>query len=299
MSKNHPRPPSLEASLASGRKLFYPGAGWGSRTAVRSAPSNNGWEAYYSPLSGPTKSTALGVTAPRAVLIQSVAWPHLIGFWIPAQGTETEPVRKTSPDSRRGFLGAISFLGTDIGRPRMMPLETAVSDIITAMSRRAEIDKRIALLESEVAAKRSEIDALKAERSQIVENLKPLEDINLIGGGALEATAKLAPSPMTEPSSNASAANGRVKNKPVPPMPQSEFETVATEIITRNGLPMQAAALREAFYMNGHPIPGVNPRENFNTKVTRARSRLVLRNTTDGLWPRKLRKPKGAHWLFY
>jgi hypothetical protein len=49
-SKHHPRPPNLEASLASERKLSYSGTGWGSRKAVHSVPSNNGWEAYHSPL---------------------------------------------------------------------------------------------------------------------------------------------------------------------------------------------------------------------------------------------------------
>ena len=179
-----------------------------------------------------------------------------------------------------------------------MPLETAVSDILTAMSRYAEIDKRIALLESEVATKQSEIDALKAERSQIGEDLKPLENINLVGSGALKATATLVLSPITEPASNAVATNGVARNEPVPPMPQSEFEALATEIITRTGRPMPAPTLRQAFYSDGHPIPGVNPRQNFNTKVTRARERGFLRNTTEGLWPRGLRKPKGSNWTF-
>ena len=63
----------------------------------------------------------------------------------------------------------------------------------------------------------------------------------------------------------------------------------------RNQLvPLMSQSALEALAPQGDPISGVNPRENFNAKI-----RGVLLNPTEGLWPRNVRKPKGADWTFY
>ena len=109
-SKHHPRPPNLEASLASERKLSYSGTvGVLGRLCTQSLQTTGGKP--ITPRSGPTKSTALGVLPPRAVSIQSEAWPHPIGFRRPAQGTETEPDGKTFLRLASGLSRCYIILG--------------------------------------------------------------------------------------------------------------------------------------------------------------------------------------------
>jgi hypothetical protein len=69
-------------------------------------------------------------------------------------------------------------------------------------------------------------------------------------------------------------------------MPQADFEKIATDILLKNRGPMYQDRLRKAFYDTGHPIPGKNPRKNFNLKLHRARwETRTLMDTDKGLWP--------------